>query len=178
MENTEICENIYNEIDDSWIREFEKTELEYASFYKEQIDTIKINYIYVNKNNSINAVNQESIIIDNGKLYKERVFDIIKNNKKKNNIEYKLISILKYNITLEPEYIKDYINDDLNDDFLSKVNSLHDIHFKDSINLFKDLNCLYIIFCDKHARENKNQITKKVMLSLLPKKRKTKRNHY
>lgn len=120
MENNETYENIYNEIDDSWIHEFEKTELEYSSFYKEQIDTVKINYIYVDKNNSINAVNQETIIIDNGKIEKERIFEIIKNNKKKDNIDYRLISILKYNITLDPEDIKDYINDELEDDFLQK----------------------------------------------------------
>lgn len=173
MENDDI--SITDELDCSWINEFEKKELEYASFYKEQIEALKINYIYVDKENVIDNVQQESIIIENGKLDREKIIEIIKKNKKKNNIDYKLISILKYNITLEPEHIKDYINDDLNDDFLSKVDMLQDIHFKDSINLFQDLNCLYIVFCDKRTRENKNKITKRIILSLLTKKKKTKR---
>lgn len=173
MENDDI--SITDELDCSWINEFEKNELEYASFYKEQIEVLKINYIYVDKDNTIDNIHQDSIVIENGKLDKEKIIEIIKKNKKKNNIDYKLISILKYNITLEPEHIKDYINDDLNDDFLSKVDILQDIHFKDSINLFQDLNCLYIVFCDKRTRENKNKITKRIILSLLSKKRKTKR---
>lgn len=173
MENDDI--SITDELDCSWINEFEKNEIEYASFYKEQIEALKINYIYVDKDNVIDNIHQESIIIENGKLDREKIIEIIKKNKKKNNIDYKLISILKYNITLEPEHIKNYINDDLNDDFLSKVDILQDIHFKDSINLFQDLNCLYIVFCDKRTRENKNKITKRIILSLLSKKKKTKR---
>ncbi len=155
------------ELDCSWINEYEKTESEYASFYKEKIDSIKINYIYVDKSNSIDNVHQEGIIIENGKLDKDKLIDIIKRNKKKNNIDYKVISILKYNITLEPEHIKDYIDDNLNDNFLSKVDVLQDVYFKDSINLFQDLNSLYIIFCDKSTRENKNKITKKIMLQII-----------
>ena len=138
---------------------------------------IKINYIYVDRDNAIDNIHQESIIIENGKLDREKIIEIIKKNKKKNNIDYKLISILKYNITLEPKHIKDYINDDLNDDFLSKVDILQDIYFEDSINLFQDLNCLYIVFCDKRMRENKNKITKRIILSLLSKKKKTKRRY-
>lgn len=175
METDDI--SINDELDCSWINEFEKNELEYASFYKEQIEALKINYIYVDKDNVIDNIHQESIIIENGKLDREKIIEIIKKNKKKNNIDYKLISILKYNITLEPEHIKDYINDDLNDDFLSKVDILQDIYFKDSINLFQDLNCLYIVFCDKRMRENKNKITKRIILSLLSKKKKTKRRY-
>lgn len=167
--------SINDELDCSWINEFEKNELEYASFYKEQIEALKINYIYVDKDNVIDNIHQESIIIENGKLDREKIIEIIKKNKKKNNIDYKLISILKYNITLEPKHIKDYINDDLNDDFLSKVDILQDIYFEDSINLFQDLNCLYIVFCDKRMREDKNKITKRIVLSLLSKRKKTKR---
>jgi len=173
MENDDI--SITDELDCSWITEFEKNETDYASFYKEQIEVLKINCIYVDKDNAIDNIHQESIIIENRKLDRERIIEIIKRNKNKNNIEYKLISILKYNITLEPEHIKDYINDDLNDDFLSKVDILQDIYYKDSINLFQDLNCLYIVFCDKRMRENKNKITKRIMLSLITKKKKTKR---
>lgn len=175
MEKLEI-QDTYNELDCSWIDEFEQNELEYASFYKEQIYSIKINYIYVDKTNSIDNIHQETILVENGKLDKEKIIEIIKNNKKKGNVDYKLISILKYNITLEPEHIKDYLNNDSNDEYLSKVDILQDIYFKDSINLFQDLNCLYIIFCDKTMRENRNKITKRVILSLTSgKRKKTKR---
>lgn len=174
MEKLEI-QDTCNELDCSWIDEFEQNESEYASFYKEQIYSIKINYVYVDKTNSIDNIHQESIIVDNGKLYKEKIIEIINNNNKKGNVNYKLISILKYNITLEPEHIKDYLNNDSNDEYLSKVDILQDIYFKDSINLFQDLNCLYIIFCDKTMRENKNKITKRVLSLMSGKRKKTKR---
>ena len=138
METDDI--SINDELDCSWINEFEKNELEYASFYKEQIEALKINYIYVDKDNVIDNIHQESIIIENGKLDREKIIEIIKKNKKKNNIDYKLISILKYNITLEPEHIKDYINDDLNDDFLSFF--YHRKLYTNSLNLEINLYCL------------------------------------
>jgi hypothetical protein len=78
---------------------------------------------------------------------------------------------LKYNITLEPEHIKKYVNDELEDEFLSKVDILQDIYFKDTINLFQDLNCLYFIFCNKKVRENKNKITKRIMIHLSSRKK-------
>jgi hypothetical protein len=178
MESLDFCEDF----DNSWIKEFELSEMEYSSFYKEKIESIKINYIYVDENNQIDYINQENIFIEDGKLDKDKIIDIIRINKIRGKTNYKLISILKYNITLEPDHIKKYIyDDDFNDDFLSKVDVLQDIFFKDTINLFHDLNCLYFIFCDKKLRENKHKITKKIILQLsnnnkYKKNKKTKRN--
>lgn len=167
MEMIELHNNDLDNLDNDWIGQYELSELEYSSFYKEKIENIKLNYIYVDDKNNISFVHQENIFIENRKLDKEKIIDIIKTQKNKNNIQYKLISILKYNIILEPEDIKKYINDDTyNDDFLSKVDILQDIYFKDTINLFHDLNCLYFIFCDKRLKENKHSITKKIMLCL------------
>lgn len=172
MENININININNDqsemLNDSWIEEYEVSELNYSSFYKEKIETIKLNYIYVDDTNHVSCLNQESLFIVDGKLDKEQIIDIIKNNRKKNNINYKLISILKSNITLEPEQIKTYIDDDeYNEDFLSKVDILQDIYFKDTIHLFQDLNGLYFIFCDKNLpRNDKKNITKKIMLRI------------
>ena len=156
------------DMDNSWIREYEVTEKEYSSFYKEKVETIKINYIYVDEKNDVNYVTQENMFIQDSKIDKDKIIEIIKCRKCKDKINYKLISILKYNITLEPEYIKHYIqqNEDYNQDFLSKVDILQDIYFKDTIHLFNDLNCLYFIFCDKRLRENKHKLTKKIIVSL------------
>lgn len=174
MENGEI-QDTYNEVDFSWIDEFYKNELEYALFYKEQIYNIKVNYIYIDKTNSIDYIHQENVKIENGKLDKETLIDIIKKNKKKMDLDYKLLNIFKYNIILDHEHIKDYLNNNLNDDFLSKVDMLQDIYFKDTIKLFKDLNCLYIFFCDKTMRENKNKLTKRFLSLMSIKRKKTKR---
>ena len=163
MENSDVCE----EFDNSWIEQFELSEMEYSSFYKEKIESIKLNYIYVDENNQIDCINQENFLVENGKIDKDKIIDIIRINRNRGKMKYKLISILKYNITLEPDHIKNYINDDeFNDDFLSKIDVLQDVYFKDTINLFHDLNCLYFIFCDKKSRENKTKLTKKILLQL------------
>jgi hypothetical protein len=163
MERSDVCE----EFDNSWIEQFELSEMEYSSFYKEKIESIKLNYIYVDENNQIDCINQENFLVENGKIDKDKIIDIIRINRNRGKMKYKLISILKYNITLEPDHIKNYINDDeFNDDFLSKIDVLQDVYFKDTINLFHDLNCLYFIFCDKKSRENKNKLTKKILLQL------------
>jgi len=169
METLELCDS--DNFDNNWIEQYELSELEYSSFYKEKIENIKLNYVYVDDKNNISFVNQENMFIEDRKLDKEKIIEIINANKIKNKIQYKIISILKYNITLEPEHIKKYVNDDeYNDNFLSKVDILQDIYFKDTINLFQDLNCLYFIFCDKRLKENKHNITKKILLCLSGKK--------
>lgn len=165
--------------DDSWIHDYEVSELEYSSFYKEKTENIKLNYIYVDEKNHISCLNQESIFIENSKLDKEKLIDIIKINRKKNNIHYKLISILKCNITLDPDHIKTYIeDDDFNEDFLSNVDILQDIYFGDTINLFQDLNGLYFIFCDKKKNHiHKNSITKKIVIRLSQKNKNTRKSN-
>ena len=168
---TNISLDLSDDLDCSWIDNFEQSEQEYACFYKEKIESVKLNYIYVDENNSINNIHQETLLLDNGKIDKDKMIEIIKNNKNRNKTNYSLISILKYNITLEPEHIKKYVNDELEDEFLSKVDILQDIYFKDTINLFQDLNCLYFIFCNKKVRENKNKITKRIMINLSSRKK-------
>jgi hypothetical protein len=159
-----------NELDCSWVRDFEYSEQEYSYFYKEKTESIKIICIYVDETNSIHNVHQETFLIEDRKVDKDKVIEIIKTHRSINKYHYRLISILKYNITLEPEHIKKYLVDDINNEFdnefLSKVDILQDIYFKDTINLFQDLNSLYFIFCNKKARDNTNKITKKIILKL------------
>jgi hypothetical protein len=170
------------QFDSDWIDEYVKEEKIYSQFYNSSVENIKLYFIYVNKYNTIENILQEKIIIDNGLLNKDRILYLIKNKKIKNNIKYKLISLLKYNITLEPEYINQFINSKMNQTYLTNINILEDIYFQKTITILQNLNSLFFIFNEInndnptfHSKENKNIFTKKIYFTKLKKNCKSKR---
>lgn len=188
MEN---CED-YNDYDNSWIHNYEVLEQDYSSFYKESVDSVKLYFMYINHDNEIDTINQEDLIIS-GKIEKEKVYKMIKENKYKNKVNYKLIGLLKYNIPLDPYHVKYFLEDsldiDINESFLTPLYKIDDIAFEDTITLFKDLNSVYFIFYDNsnsNYKKSESQMsefksqqsihtsnpTKKVRFNLKPKKTK------
>ena len=94
--------------DSSWMEILEKEEEDYKSFYKENVDVIKIFYTYVNSENNIYYVKKDNLLLKIIKLTKELIY-LLKKNKNNNNKNHKLISVLQYNIDLEPEDILNYL---------------------------------------------------------------------
>ena len=167
-------ESDIDELDDSWIKEIEEEEKDYNSFYKEENDTINIFYIYINKNNKIYYVKKDNIVLNNNTLEKTKLLFLLKNNKLYNKINHKLISILQYNMDLSPEEIGNYLKKEENYNFLSVKSNLTDIKWDDTINLFKDLNSLHIVYYEDIKKQSAS--TKKVYIRKL-KRRKTRRKH-
>ena len=91
------------------------------------------------------------------------------------NKEYRPISILKYNIDISPENVKDFIMDTEKYNFLNTEQNIENIRWNDTIELFHDINSLYLIFYEKwkslHKGTRKIYIKKRKKL----KHRKTKR---
>jgi hypothetical protein len=191
MEN---CEDYKDDYDNSWIHNYEVLEHDYSSFYKESVDSVKLYFMYINHDNEIDTINQEDLIIS-GKIEKEKVYKIIKEKKYKNKVNYKLIGLLKYNISLDPYHVKYFLEDsldiDINESFLTPLYKIDDISFEDTITLFKDLNSVYFIFYDNSNSKYKktdsesqtpefisqqsihtSNPTKKVRFNLKPKKTK------
>ena len=90
-------------------------------------------------------------------------------NKKK----YRPISILKWNMNMEPEDVSIYLRDNSKFNFLTVEDRISTIEFEDSISLFHNINCLYIVF---HESWNSfNNRTKKIYIKRKKlKQRKTK----
>ena len=122
---------------------------EYAQFYSEIVESIKVYNIYISKKNKIEAINKHILLLDNGVLSKKNLVELINTNKTKDNITYKLVSLLKYNIDIKPESIYDFLENKLNNIFLLKINTLKDIVYNKTITFFQDINSLYIIFYEK-----------------------------
>jgi len=132
--------------DISWIKQFETEDEEYKDFYSEPVDSIRLLLLYVSKKNYLFHIKKDTIILENNCLSKDSLIEILRTYMKHNNKKYRPISILKYNINLEPEEVELYVKGDNNINFLSAEKSIDSIHFEDSIALFQNLNSIYIIF--------------------------------
>lgn len=158
----------YNNLDDEWINNFEKIDNLYKDFYKDDLYYVNLKVIYVNRNNEIDKIKYESLLLTTPNyIYEEEILGILKKHSIENERRYTLLSILRYNIILEPDEINNYLNSGENINYLSIIKNIEDIVFKKSINMFHDLNDLIIIFYEKSGetlKKNPNSNTKKVYL--------------
>ena len=162
-----------DELDDNWIKLIEEEEKEYTHFYRECNDVIKIFFTYVNSLNKIYYIKKDIVPLNEGYLNREILINLLKKNKIHRNVNHDIISVLQYNIDLEPENIVKYLKqDEINkNNFLTIKSDFNDIYWKDSVSLFKDLNSLHILFYENKKKTKKQ--TKKVYIK---KKLKTKFN--
>ena len=162
-----------DDLDDDWLQKLEEEEEEYDIFYKDIIDIIKINYIYINETKNIYHIKKESIDLDDNTLNKEHLIYLLKKNKDFNNISHKIISILQYNIDIKAEEINLFMKNTDNFNFLTVNENINDIKWEDTINLFKDMNTLYIIYYKPPYKVKKQ--TKKIYIRQKLKNKKTKK---
>ena len=167
----------YSKLNDDWIVNFEKTDKLYQDFYKDDLYYINLKIIYINRNNEIEKVKQESFLMSSPNcISREEILGILKNNSIDNERRYTLLSILKYIITLEPEDIKNFLYDSENFNFLNLTKNIDAIYFEKTINMFQDL---ILIFYEKtNEVKNINNATKKVYINSLNSKKKTIRKRY
>jgi hypothetical protein len=162
----------YKELNDDWINNFDKTDNLYKDFYKDDLYYINIDFIYLNKINEIEKMKQETFLLSvQNSITRDELIGLLKRNMIENDKKYSLLSILKYNITLEPDDIKKFLLSDdtslYNDKFLIVNKHIDTIVFEKTINMFQDLNNLFIIFNEKikeNNSSNENAITKKIHL--------------
>jgi hypothetical protein len=174
--------------DDEWINKYKKEEAKYDFLYKKEVSSINIFFIYVNANNEIeNKIKKEKYIIINKSINKKILKEIIKQHEKYDNDIYILNSILKYNITLNPDEIEDFINNENENDYINNINLYNadadadtngdDILFENTIDFFKDLNAIYIIYTKLAQTSKRIKLTKrKRHLNKYKNKNKTSKN--
>ena len=150
------------ELDTDWINNFEIAEKDYDGFYKEPISYIKAYYLFVNNANEIHKVKRENIFLqENSLLSKETLISMIKKNQIDENHKYNLVSLLKYNITLEPEHIQQFLSSNNENNYIQPLTTISDINYDHSINIFQDLNSIYLIFHEFKKKLNHSN-TKKI----------------
>ncbi len=168
-------------LDTEWIDDFKKKECMYNDFYKEPVTSISIFLLYIDKNNELEHLNTDKCLLsDDGSIKRDVIISFIKRYQHFISTNYKLLSLIKYNINLEPSDIYDFVNEDINISdkrFIQSEKYLNDIHFDESIHMFQDLNALFFIFYEeKSSKQSRSdmQMTKRVKLTS---HHKTKRNN-
>lgn len=172
----------YNDLDDEWINNFDKTDLLYKDFYKDDLYYVNLKFIYINRNNEIDKIKYESFLMSNMNIIThEEILEILKNNSIDNDRRYTLLSILRYNINLEPDEIKNYLKSEETQGYLSVIKNIDTIKFEKSISMFHDINELIIIFYEKSKElrdVNTNNSTKKIYFHSLNGNKKTIKKRY
>jgi hypothetical protein len=157
-------------LDDTWINNFEAIDKLYSKFYKDDVYHIKIDYIYINNKNEINKIKEEFFFMQTPNIIsKEEIIAIIKKNSLDDGARYSLLSLLKYNININPEEVGSFLNSksDNNYNFITNIKNIDQIFFDRTINMYHELNNLFVIYYEKSENKNKstlnnNNITKKI----------------
>jgi hypothetical protein len=156
------------ELDNSWIQEFEILDSQYKNFYKEDNHFIKIRFVYINNDLVIEKIKEEEIKLNTVNfLSREEMISLIKHNNIDNRKKYSLFSILKYNIDLEPSSLKTFIKTKTtnlsNFCFLSSIRNIDTIHFEPTIYMFQELNELLFLFWQPTENTNSHK-TKRIFI--------------
>ena len=119
------------------------------------------------------ALKEETILLEEGRLTKENLIRLIKTNCVREGVKHRLISLMKYNFTIDPRDVIDFIKSDDCDGskYLSSEQYLSDIRFEDTVCIFQDINALFFLFYEGEPR--KKSSTKKIYMK--SQQRKTRR---
>ena len=166
----EFGDEIGDELDDSWLKNYSIKEEIFNKFYKDTVKHIKLYFFYIDSKREIIKVLKQKKDLSNNVLYKDEISKIVNENRSILNKKFILSQIVKYNFNIENNNINKFINNNINNEFLTKINEINDIYWDNTIPFFSSLNSLYFLFYEKN---NKN--TKKIFLKR-KKKSKTKKH--
>ena len=150
------------ELDVDWIHDFEEEEKVYEKFYPDKVKSIKIFSMYVNKDCILDKVKESTYELQNENILRKiELVKIIKEKKNDDGVKYKLISLIKHNVDLKPEEIKNYILNKKDYLFVDALRELRDINFYDTIGIFEDLNSIFLIYYEFNEKLKHNK-TKRI----------------
>ena len=164
-----------NDITQEELNNFIEILIKKNELYKEEVDTINIFNIFLNKKREIIEVKKTKAILDNPILKKEQIIYMYKMYSKHMEDKYKLIKILSYKFDANIEDIHSILNQEFDcSQYIEKHTIINDISWNDTIQMFHSLNSLYFIYQEKdipnlynETRKNKkhfNNTTRKKLI--------------
>jgi hypothetical protein len=125
--------------------------VEYSKKFKmKRLRDINIYITYINSENEIEIISRKKLYIENKKntITRNNLVDVIKNFQRRNNISYKLISIMVYNINVTPDTLTDYIEKP--EDFVSlfALSRIDSFNLQSTISMLKEYNAMYFFFSE------------------------------
>lgn len=141
-------------IDLDFIEEFDKTMMQYKDFYKENVETIRVKILYVNKDNKLELIKHDDLILKTPNIISCcELIKILKFNNNVMNKCYKISSMCLYNVSIETDNIEKIKEED----FLVDINHINDVIIEPTINILQDLNELLIVFKEKEINRVKSK---------------------
>ena len=140
------------ELNDDWIKKFKESDKLYQDFYKDDVYYINTRFVYINKSGDIERIKEESFLMNTkNNVSRVEMIGLLKRNSFDGSKKFSLLSILKYNITLDVEDVRGFLMSSTNnyEHFLTNVKHIEDITFDKTIHMFQDLNELIFVFCEK-----------------------------
>jgi hypothetical protein len=155
-----------NELDEAWINDFEENDKHFEIFYSEDIEYVKMHFIYLDKENNIEKVKEDKFFFKTPNIIsRDEIMGVLKTYSFIDATKYSIQSILKYNIDLEPLDVKHFLKNASSNkySYLTSITNIDDITFKKTIAMFHDLNNLCFLFYqkDKPQGTNSEKMTKK-----------------
>ncbi len=155
-------------LEDDWITKFNETDSIYKDFYKDDLYYVNLKFIYVNRESEIEKIKYESFLLSKPNyISREEILQILKKSSIEDERKYTLLSLLKYNITMDADDIQKYISSDEERTYLSIIKNIDSVPFDRTISLMHDLNDLILVFYEKShelKEKNTNNLTKKIYL--------------
>jgi len=177
-----------DDLDGSWIKEHEKMSNISQNYFREPMEYISMNFIYMNMADEIVKVESDdedlSILSGSGTvgITKERLLHIIQSRRKMGHIKYKILDILYYVVDLESDKIQSFSKmEDMaacGSLFLKNFPLISgDMEIFESIFIFHHINSIYFLFKEVPlksilkkdvavSQQNRGKSTKKVRISL------------
>jgi len=146
-------------------------EIDYSKMFKEVkiLNNIKAYITYINSDNEIEIINQKKIYLSNDDniVMRSQLIDVIKNNQKKHNVKYKLISIMVYNIHVTPESLPSYIENPNEFISLYTLNRIESFELQPTLRLLKKYNGIYFFFieCPEQVSDTKTPVSSRDLSS-------------
>jgi hypothetical protein len=139
------------DLDTKWIEEFDSLDEKYKEFYSEDINSIRMLCLYVNSADEIEKMKTIELLLKTPNyISREEIIGILKKNYKTPDKSYTVLSILKYNIDVDPSEIQLFLNKPQDENiFLKSIKNIDAIPLDKSISMFQDLNEIIIIFYEK-----------------------------
>jgi|TARA_B110000967_G_C18901293_1_gene575429 hypothetical protein len=167
-------ESIEDILDEGWLNEFEFVETNYDKFYN--TDNYKINIVsFFLQNNKIQHIGNEKYNLNVKNTLTDT--ELLKIVKTKAENKYTLHSILRYNIDIKPRELINFKNNLETQDkyrYMNRIKSVETVYFMPSIQMFSDLNTLYLFF---EKKEISNSNTKKIRYTPVQNTKKTKKSY-
>jgi hypothetical protein len=156
-------------LDDDWIKKFEDVDEKYKDFYKDDLYYVNLKFIYVNRENEIEKIKYESFLLTRPNyISREEILQILKKSSIEDERKYTLLSLLKYNITMDADDVQKFIiNESEERSYLSIIKNIDAVPFDKTISMMHDLNDLILVFYEKSQELKEkcvNNLTKKIYL--------------